>query len=169
MPHQTPPHLCLRPARFPEDAVRIAEIVGEVWHGGGDALLEARYGQIGAHPWQHVMAESVLSWMQAPNAAAFVVEDTTLKDQVVAFTSLQIDRDRDTGTVGYNAVARSHQGQRIGHLMMDHIMNRIRESSVGHAAVMVADNDDHAPARRVYEKHGFETVYSLRYMFRKLT
>lgn len=157
--------LQIHPARFPEDSAKIAEIAGAVWKGSANAIIEKHYGRIGSAPWQHWLSQDILAWLQAPNAQAFVVHD---HDEIIGFCSLQIDRERDTATVGYNGVAPAHQGRGIGSLMMDYIMERIRESGVGHAAVLVADNDEHAPARRIYEKAGFRPVYSLNYMFQKL-
>ena len=159
----------IRPARLPADASRITDIVGAVWKGGGDALVEAQYGQIGNAPWQHYQSKAVLDWIQSPTAQAYVVVDTEREGEIVAFCSFQIDRDRDTATVGYNAFFPTHQGRGIGGLMMNYVMDRIRESGVGYAGVIVADNDEHIPARRVYEKAGFQTVYGLRYMFQKLS
>jgi len=153
-----------RPARFPEDTARIREIVGAVWHGGGDAIIESRYGRIGDTPWQEWQARDVLQWIQAANAHAFVVGEAA---DVIGFCSFQIDRERSFATVGYNAVSPDHQGRGIGSLMMQWIMDRIHESGVDFAGVLVADNEAHAPARRVYEKHGFQTVYGLKYMVRK--
>ena len=161
--------LQFRPISLPADAPRLTEIIGAIWEGGGDAIVEKQYGQIGHAPWQQYQSEAVLQWIQAPGASAYAVIDTEAGGQIVGFCSFMVQRERDTATVGYNGVAPSHQGRGIGSLMMGYIMERIRESGVGYAGVIVADNDAHAPARRVYEKAGFETVYSLRYMFQKLS
>lgn len=161
--------LRFRRAQFPTDSPRISEIVAAVWQGGADALLEKQYGQIGHAPWQQHQAKAVLDWIQAPSAQAYVVVDEGREHEIAAFCSFEVDRERDTATVGYNGVYPSHQGCGLGTLMMTFVMERIRESGVGYAAVIVADNDAHLPARRVYERAGFQPVYGLHYLFQKLT
>ena len=75
---------------------------------------------------------------------------------------------RKWGTVGYNGVALDHQGQGLGSAMMGFVMSGIRAEGMEYAAVIVADNEEHAPARRIYEKHGFRRLAGYHYMVQKL-
>jgi ribosomal protein S18 acetylase RimI-like enzyme len=157
--------ITLRPYREEQHAERVKAIVGEIWHGGDDALMEQKYGIIGGRPWGEWMADSVLPYLQAEGARSFVAERD---GEVVGFCSYVIDEARSRGTVGYNGVARACQGQRIGTLMLDFVMERIRAEGMKYAGVIVADNEAHAAARRNYEKHGFKTIMGMHYMVQKL-
>jgi len=147
------------------DAGRIKEIVGEIWGGGDDAPMEKKYGMIGDRPWGEWMADSVLPYIEDEGARSFVAEQD---GEVVGFCSYVIDEGRSRGTVGYNGVARDHQGQRISTMMLDFVMERIRAEGMQYAGVIVATNEQHAAARRNYEKHGFEKLMGLQYMVQKL-
>ena len=111
------------------------------------------------------MSQSVLAYLQADGARSFVAE---MDGELAGFCSYVIDNARKRGTVGYNGVARRHQGMGIGSTMLDFVMSRIRAEGMEYAAVIVADNEEHAPARGNYEKHGFRKLMGLHYMVQKL-
>ncbi len=154
----------LRPFE-PGDAGRIGEIVGQIWSGGGDALMEAQFGVIGGRGWGQWQAQSVLDYFKGENCHTFVVEEA---GEIIAFCSYVLDMQRSLGTVGYNGVAPEHQGRKLGNAMMAFVMERFHAAGMRYAAVIVADNEQHAPARRVYEKHGFKNLLGLHYMVQKL-
>jgi len=43
--------ITIRPFDAERDAERIHVIVGEIWGGGDDALMEKEFGVIGGRPW----------------------------------------------------------------------------------------------------------------------
>ena len=147
------------------DADRVRQIVGEVWSGGSDALMEQKYDVIGSRPWSEWLSADILAYLRSEQVKSFVAEKN---GQVVGFCSCAIDHERKCGRVGYNAVARSRQGNGIGSIMMDFVMDRIRAEGMEYAIVVVADNDEHAPARRIYEKHGFQRLTGCHTMAKKL-
>ena len=153
----------------PYDAQRDGEwvkvMVGEIWGGAGDDLMEQQFGVIGERPWREWLSESVLSYLQADGARSFVAERN---GEMIGFCSYVIDEDRGLGTVGYNGVAREHQGSGFGSGMLDFVLAQIRAEGMEYAAVIVADNAEHAPARRNYEKHGFCKLSGFQYMVQKL-
>lgn len=155
----------IRPFDAERDAERVRVIVGEIWGGGDDALMEREFGLIGGKPWSEWLSRSVLSYLEADGAESFVAER---KGEVIGFCSYVIDQERSRGTVGYNGVARDHQGSGIGSAMLDFVLSGIRAEGMEHAVVIVADNDEHAPARRNYEKHGFRRLTGYHYMVQKL-
>jgi ribosomal protein S18 acetylase RimI-like enzyme len=157
--------ITIRTFEAKRDAERVKAIVGEIWDGGDDALMEKEYGEVGGKPWLEWMAPSVLSYLQADGARSFVAERD---GNVIGFCSYVIDEPRSRGTVGYNGVARDHQGAGIGSAMLDFVMSRIRAEGMAYAAVIVANNEEHAPARRNYEKHGFHNLMGYHYMVQKL-
>ena len=101
------------------------------------------------------LSDDILAYLGAEHVRSFAAE----KDgHVVGFCSYAIDHARKCGQVGYNAVARGEQGKGIGSIMMDFVMDRILAEGMEYAKVLVADNAEHAPARRIYEKHGFQRL-----------
>lgn len=157
--------ITIRPLEVERDGERVAEIVGCVWSGGDDALMEKQFGVIGGKPWGEWLSGSVLSYLTADGARSFVAEKG---DEVVGFCSYVIDKGRSRGTVGYNAVAPGQQGQGLGSAMMSFVLERIKAEGMEYSGVIVADNEEHAPARRVYEKHGFRRLTGYHYLVQKL-
>lgn len=157
--------ITLRPFDAARDAERIKAMVGEIWSGGTDALIEKKFGVIGGAPWAEWQSRDVLPYLQADGARSFVAEQG---GEVVGFCSYVIDEARSRGTVGYNGVAPTHQGLGIGSAMMGFVMSRIKAEGMEYAGVIVADNEEHAPARRVYEKYGFKNILGFHYMIQKL-
>ena len=155
----------LWPYEPPRDAQAISRIVARIWSGGADALMEDRFGPIGGQPWDHWQSQSILNYLAAPNCRAFVAVEW---DEVIGFCSYVLEPDRRLGTVGYNGVDPDHQSRKIGSAMMTFVMDQFHKEKMQFAAVIVATNQQHAPARRVYEKHGFEPVMGLEYRVRKL-
>ena len=147
------------------DAERVEAIVGEIWRGAADALMEEQFGLIGDRPWQGWLSEAVLSYLQAEGARSFVAEED---GSVIGFCSYVIDEARGCGTVGYNGVTLDHQGRGIGSAMIGFVMSGIRSEGMEYSAVIVADNEEHAPAQRVYEKHGFRRLAGYHYLVQKL-
>lgn len=155
----------IRPIDLATDSQRVCEIISQIWHGGGPALVEAKYGQVGGKPWQLWMSQMVIDDFKSPHWNAFVVEHDGI---ITGFCSYSIDRQRSRGTVGFNGVAAECQGKGLGSAMLTFVMDKIRSSGVTFAAVVVADNEAHAPARRVYEKHGFEKITGNHFLLQKL-
>lgn len=157
--------ITIRPFDSGGDADAIRQIVGAVWAGGRGALMEKEYGVIGGRPWSEWQSEDVLAYLRPDRTRSFVAEKS---GAVVGFCSYVIDTARKCGTVGYNAVAPSHQGMGIGSMMMEFVMDRIRAEDMEYALVLVADNEAHAPARRIYEKVGFHRLTGYHELVQKL-
>lgn len=159
------PDVTVRPYDPAADADRIRELVGEVWAGSDDEILEGMYGEIGGRPWADWLAPAVLGYLAAPEARAFVAEEG---GAVIGFCSFTTDDVRRRGTVGYNGVARSHQGRGIGAAMLELVLDGIRAAGMEFAVVLVADNAEHLPAQRNYERHGFRRFSGYHYLTQKL-
>ena len=156
--------ITIRPFDAERDAERLKVIVGEIWGGGGDALMEKQFGVIGGEHWTEWQARDVLSYLKADGARSFVAEQ---QGDVIGFCSYVIDEARSRGTVGYNGVALNHQGLGIGSAMLDFVLSRIKAEGMEYAGVIVADNKEHAPARRIYEKYGFSRLLGFHYLVQK--
>ena len=82
----------------------------------------------------------------------FVVE---LNDEIVGFVSIQINLETTVGEIGLNAVKASCSGQGIGTAMYDFANTEMKKAGMKVATVATGGDDSHLPARRAYEKAGF--------------
>ena len=87
-----------------------------------------------------------------PSWEVYVVEQAGI---VVGFVSLQLNRDTTIGEIGLNAVHPDWAGAGIGTAMYDFAVERMREAGMRVATVSTGGDPSHAPARRAYEKAGF--------------
>lgn len=147
------------------DAAWVRSLIPEIWTGAQDAEIEREYGPQGGRPWHEWLADAIVGYLAAEGTRSFVAE---VGGERVGFCSYVVDEVRSRGTVGYNGVAKDRQGQRLGVAMMDHVMAAMRAEGLAYAGVLVADNEEHAPARRNYESHGFRRVSGYEYLFQKL-
>ena len=83
-----------------------------------------------------------------------VVEDTET-GEVVAFVTFRMQKEKFLGLIGNNAVAPEAQGKGVGTLMYAHILDLFRSEGLRFASVGTGLDEGHAPARRAYEKAGF--------------
>jgi len=143
----------IRPYDPDQDATRVRALVGQVWQGAEDDLVEQEIGLIGGRPWQEWLGDSVLAYLRGN--PAFVAERG---GQIIGFCSYAVDPARSRGTVGYNGVAREHQGLGIGSAMLGFVLGRMRTEGLRYAQVLVADNKEHLPAQRNYQSHGFRRI-----------
>jgi GNAT superfamily N-acetyltransferase len=157
--------IAIRPFDAQRDTEPVRAIISEIWGGGSCALMEKEFGIIGGRPWGEWTANAVLDYFKRDNARAFVAEKN---GDVVGFCSYVVDPARKCGTVGYNGVAKGHQGTGIGSMMMDFVMDGFRAKGMEYAVVLVADNEAHLPALRNYEKHGFRRLTGYHELVRKL-
>ena len=84
-----------------------------------------------------------------------VVEDTET-GHVVAFVTFRMQKDKGLGLIGNNAVAPEAQGKGIGTLMYSYVLGLFRAEGLRFATVGTGLDEGHAPARRAYEKAGFD-------------
>ena len=87
---------------------------------------------------------------------------------VVGFMAVQIDPATHIGEIGLNAVDPARAGQGIGAAMYEFALARMREAGMKVATVATGGDPSHAPARRAYQKVGFDAVIPSVWMCRKL-
>lgn len=150
--------MVMRPARL-EDMPRLQEIVQAVWAIGSDFTLEEKYGRVGDERWDRWLVPKVMSrlWDEINNVVV-----TEVHGEIAGFISYAIDRAREVGTIHYNAVAPGFQGRGIGTAQVQHVLGVFRDQGMRIACVGTGLNEGHAPARRMYEKAGFEPVIEYR-------
>jgi GNAT superfamily N-acetyltransferase len=75
---------------------------------------------------------------------------------VVGFVSVLLKLDIHVGEIGLNAVHPDDAGKGIGTAMYDFTIARMKEAGMLVATVGTGGDPSHAPARRAYEKAGFD-------------
>ena len=99
-----------------------------------------------------------------------ILEDRTfvaeLDGVICGFASYRIDGK--TGVVGHNAVMPEYKGRGIAGKLYERVFEAFREHGCTMATVLTGLDDGHAPARKAYQKMGFEVgLPSIRY-YKKL-
>ena len=82
----------------------------------------------------------------------FVAE---LSGEVVGFVSIRMDLDSKVGEIGLNAVHPDHAGQGIGTQMYKFSVDKMKLGGMRVATVATGGDPSHEPARRAYERSGF--------------
>lgn len=99
-----------------------------------------------------------------------VLEDRTFVAEIdgvlCGFASYRIDGD--CGVVGHNAVMPEYKGRGIAGKLYEQVFEQFRAHGCTLATVLTGLDDGHAPARKAYQKMGFEVgLPSIRY-YKKL-
>ena len=146
--------LTIGPARQDEmDAVcAIAQTAWEPIHDVmvqslGDDLHEAV-----SPDWRERKAAQIRKQYQNAPEWVLVVRD---EDLVLGFVTFAIDQEKSLGTIRNNAVGKAFQGRGIATAMYRHVLEMFRESGLRYASVTTGLDPGHAPARKAYEKAGF--------------
>ncbi len=104
--------------------------------------------------WKDRKADQIRSHFVHNPAWMLVVEHDN--DGIVGFITFRIDRDRFLGTIGNNAVDPRTQGSGVGSAMYGVVLDLFRREGLKYASVQTGLDEGHAPARRAYEKAGFD-------------
>lgn len=75
--------------------------------------------------------------------------------EIAGFITCNLDYDRKVGTISNNAIAPEFQGKGLSSTMYDFILDLFRMEGMTAAAVDTMNEDAYLPARRAYEKAGF--------------
>jgi GNAT superfamily N-acetyltransferase len=147
----------IRPARD-EELPRIRQIAKQAWS-PIYAYFREKMGEdlwTREHPGDPLeqKADVVERHFREHPDQAFVTE---VDGEVVGFCTYTL-RDSLVGVVGNNAVAPEAQGKGVGSLQYETCLQRMREAGMIYARVQTGLDPAHAPARRAYEKVGFEPV-----------
>ena len=148
-----------------DDMPRLQQIVRAVWAIGSDFTLEEKYGAVGDESWDRWLLPKVMSRLWDEIGSVLVTE---VEGEIAGFISYAIDRARQVGTIHYNAVDPAFQGRGVGTVQVERVLAIFREQGMRIACVGTGLNEGHAPARRMYEKAGFEPVIEYRMYAREL-
>lgn len=114
----------------------------------GDTLFETVYPQ-----WQTEKRRQVAVACRGDYGHVVLVAEAA--GEVAGFASYRTDADTGIGKIGNNAVAPEYQGRGIGTLLYERVLAGMREAGMDVAQVTTGGDPSHAPARRAYEKAGF--------------
>ena len=89
-------------------------------------------------------------------------------DTIVGFVAVRLDHTTLVGEVGLNAVDPAHAGKGIGTAMYEFAADCLKQGGMKVATVGTGGDPSHAPARRAYQKAGFDIAIPSVWMYRKL-
>lgn len=132
------------------DCVRIALQVWEGIHNAyaklqGEAMHEAVSGG-----WREAKAAEIAA-QQSEDAGIVALLD----GKVVGFCGYRFVNDA-LGNIGFNGVDPAYRGRGIARYLYEYAFAQMRKAGAGYARVFTGGDDGHAPARRAYEKAGFD-------------
>lgn len=120
----------------------------------GDDIYSAIYKN-----WKEAKCRRVYAGLSSGRGYVALVEN-----QLAGFIFYVIDDATKTGTVEENAVDPKYRGLGIAQKMYDFVFDKMRKEGMMYASVLTGLDDAHAPARRAYEKAGFDrSLESVRY------
>jgi ribosomal protein S18 acetylase RimI-like enzyme len=111
-------------------------------------------------------ARQVRSACQADSRALVCVAE--LDGRVVGFATFYPNVKPGLGEIGNNAVHPDYQGRGIAGRMYEHAFGRLKALGMRFVKVNTGGDASHAPARRAYEKAGFNVALPGVTYFRKL-
>lgn len=142
------------------DLERVGEIIRRAWK----PVYEIYRNEMGEELYRVLFdnwgnpIETNVRRHQARHPDWFYVVTSVETTEVVAFITFWLDREKQMGTIGLNAVAPESQGQGIGKMMYTYVLDLFRQEGLKYAAVRTGLEEGHVPARRAYEKAGFNIV-----------
>ncbi|OGG54656.1 MAG: hypothetical protein A3F84_13835 [Candidatus Handelsmanbacteria bacterium RIFCSPLOWO2_12_FULL_64_10] len=139
------------------DMDRVGQIARQAWqriHDSFEKIMGEEMHAALCVNWEAQKEAQVRGHFERTPEWGRVVADAT--GQVVAFITFRVDREKSLGTIGNNAVAPEAQGRGIGTKMYAHVLDLFRKEGLKYANVFTGMDEGHAPARRAYEKAGFD-------------
>ena len=112
----------------------------------GDELYDVFFAD-----WQAEKRASAERILRTERAYVAVLDGT-----VVGFVSYRILEGTKCGVVSLNAVDPEYRGMGIAPQMYNFVLEKMREEGMLYAKVHTGLDDGHIPARRAYQKVGFE-------------
>jgi ribosomal protein S18 acetylase RimI-like enzyme len=142
------------------DLNRVAEIALQAWARIHDSYRKIMGAQMhhDLHADWEVNKEAQVRGHWKNHPEWFRVVESVETGAVVGFITFRIDAANSMGIIGNNAVAPGAQGRGIGTMMYDDVLERFRAHGLKYASVTTGLDEGHAPARRAYEKAGFDIV-----------
>lgn len=142
------------------DMDRVGQIARQAWrpiHDSFEEIMGKEMHDAVCADWEADKEAQVHGQYERNPEWFWVVEDAAT-GEVVAFLTIRVDWKRSLGTIANNAVAPEAQGRGIGTKMYTYALDLFRQEGLKFASVGTGMDEGHAPARRAYEKAGFDIV-----------
>jgi GNAT superfamily N-acetyltransferase len=151
-----------------DDLAWVMETANMAWRGINGAYRTAYGDELFALlvPNEHARkGEEMREICRESPESVFVCEENGRR---VGFMHLVFDREQGIGEIGNNAVDPECGLKGIGQQMYRFAFERFRAEGMRYAKVQTGLDEGHAPARRAYERAGFDISHSKITYFRKL-
>ena len=142
-----------------EDAINLTYIAWQPIFDGyrkelGDKMFNEYYSG-----WKETKYKRVYEGLTSERGYVALIEN-----KVVGFIFYIVDDKTKTGIVEENAVSSECRGLGIAQKMYDFVFDKMRGEGMVYSMVSTGLDDAHAPARRAYEKAGFDRgIPNIRY------
>ena len=145
--------------KFIEDAIKLTYIAWQpIFDGYKEQLGEKMFNHYYSG-WKDSKYSRVCRGLTSGRGYVALIDD-----KVVGFIFYMVDDATKTGIVEENAVSSEFRGLGIAQKMYDFVFDKMRKEGMLYAMVSTGLDDAHAPARRAYEKAGFNrSVENIRY------
>jgi ribosomal protein S18 acetylase RimI-like enzyme len=105
--------------------------------------------------WKTEQRNLIESVCKDPSKEVWVAEQD---GSIVGFTALQVNDDTGIGEVYLVAVVPERQRSGVGTALNEFAFERLKDAGMEFVEVHTGSDPGHAPARRSYEKAGFEAI-----------
>ncbi len=146
--------LMIGPA-MPEEMDAVCEIAEIAWEPIHEAMIESVGTDIHdaiSADWKEKKAEQIRGQFRRNADHVLAIREG---ETVVAFVTFGCDASKSLGTIHNNAVDPKFQGRGIATAMYSHVLDLFRKAGLKYASVGTGLDPGHLPARRAYEKAGF--------------
>lgn len=140
----------------PGEMEAICAIAKVAWEPIHDAMVEMVGEDIHeatAQDWRTRKAEQIVRQYRENADWVLAVRDGST---VAGFVTFGIDEEKSLGTIRNNAVSPDYQGKGIATAMYGYVLELFRQAGLAYASVTTGLDPGHAPARKAYEKAGFD-------------
>lgn len=149
-----------------QDDERIVEITKLAWP---DVTiwkkLEDRYGPTEGKTWWRYKVEPLLKRAKE-DPEKFII--AVWEELVVGYATFSVDDATKIGEVLDNAVDPAFGGRGIGSAMHKDVLRSLKQTGMKLVKVGTGLSDEQLPARKLYEKHGFNEIFRSILYFRRL-
>lgn len=135
---------------YGKDCANIALKLWTVIHGAYAGLIGDDIHDITGENWQETLRSNISMQQSAPTSLVALLDG-----KVVGFCGCRVERGK-LGVIGYNGVDPEYRGRGIARYLYEAAFDQFREQGICHARVFTGGDDGHGPARRAYEKAGYD-------------
>lgn len=145
--------------KYIEDAIKLTYIAWQPIFDGYRNVLGEEMFNVFYSGWKETKYKRVYEGLTSERGYIALIEN-----KVAGFIFYIVDELTKTGIIEENAIANEFRGLGIAHKMYDFVFDKMRGEGMVYAMVSTGLDDAHAPARKAYEKAGFDKgIGNIRY------